>query len=147
MKNLTVDVKIKKENEKEIENGLESIKIDNQNFYKIEHKDSLNVADITTLKNITIVDLLNNIKNRFTQKIITSSIGNELIIVNPFEFYQDHMCAEKMDYYIDVKKKIKILFSINLKGIKIKNYYGLRKKAKVRSAHIRVHNESNLPVS
>lgn len=104
-KNLTVEVRFRKvENNKFIDDeNLETIKIENENIYKIDHKETLNVADITNLKNITIVDLLNNIKNRFNQKTITSSIGNELIIVNPFEYYNDDLSAEKMNYYIEVK--------------------------------------------
>jgi myosin heavy subunit len=112
LKNLTVDVKLRTINNNIIidNDNIKTIKIENENIYRIDHKDSLNVADITSLNKITIVDLLNNIKNRFEQKIITSTIGNELILVNPFEFYQDYLSAEKMNYYIEVIINVYLLF-------------------------------------
>ncbi len=83
--------------------SLETIKIKNKiNIFKKDHGESLNVGDIANMKNITIVDLLYNLKNRFEDKSIFSNLGNELIIVNPLEFNKETFSADRMNYFIEV---------------------------------------------
>lgn len=81
---------------------MQKLKIKKERIFKRVWKATIDKEDITLLEDISIVDLLNNLKNRYEKKHIFSNIGNELIVVNPYEYFNDLFAVAKMNEFIDV---------------------------------------------
>jgi myosin heavy subunit len=80
----------------------ETIKIKREIMFKKEYHENLNVNDISQKKNVTVVDLLNNVKNRFYNQTIFTYVGNEILILNPNEEIPGLFSEERMDKAMEV---------------------------------------------
>ena len=48
------------------------------------------------------VDLLLNLKNRFSENLIFTNVGKSLISINPLQMIKSLFSYEKMDFFISV---------------------------------------------
>ncbi len=64
------------------------------------------------VEDINEIDLLNNIRNRYFQNKIFTSVGSTLIVINPFQKIQGSFGEEVLDEYIEVNYRSCILFTI-----------------------------------
>jgi len=113
IKNSTIEIKTHQK--------TETIKIKKEILFKKDYHENLDVYDISKKKNVTVVDFLNNVKNRFANKTIFTNVGKELLILNPFEEHPEFFTQKRMDQAIEVRKINKKIRKKNNKITKLKN--------------------------
>ena len=81
------------------------MKIHFSKTYPYINDENINVNDMTSLKEINEIDILNNLTNRFIEsnKIFTN-IGSLLIILNPNKKLEKIYSNKKIEYYIEEHK-------------------------------------------
>ncbi len=64
------------------------------------------VNDMAAVEDINEVDLLNNLKNRFLQKLLFTNVGPTLIIMNPYQKIDGAFGDKIIDEFLKVKDLI-----------------------------------------
>ncbi len=76
-------------------------KINFNEILKITNETTINVNDMSNIKEINEMDILYNLWNRYNEKEIFTYIKNILIILNPFEKIESIYNHFKLKYYIE----------------------------------------------
>ena len=79
------------------------------------------------------VDLLLNLKNRFSENLIFTNVGKSLISINPLQMIKSLFSYEKMDFFISVNLLL-------ILGIKEKNSFWTLQISKIRTSRIQKYN-------
>ena len=79
------------------------------------------------------VDLLLNLKNRFSENLIFTNVGKSLISINPLQMIKSLFSYEKMDFFISVNLLL-------ILGIKEKNSFWTLQISKNRTSRIQKYN-------
>jgi myosin heavy subunit len=86
--------------------GKSNEKVKFEKIIPFVNETAINVNDMAAVEDINEVDLLNNMKNRFSQKNIHTNVGPTLIIMNPYQKVEGLYTEAKIDEFIKVKLSI-----------------------------------------
>ena len=80
-------------------------KIKQEKIIPFTNEVAVNVFDMIKLEDISEIDLLNNIKNRFLKKNTFTNVGQLLISINPYQNMEQYFSEDKMNEILKINKK------------------------------------------